>query len=495
MQRCHDGRRDALPYRRQRAVWERRRDAPSEHQRLRVEVGALEDGAHAVDDRQRDGVDADAPLSVHRRVQQRGLHVAVGAGAQLVGVAYVREHRLVAVNRGQVNVRRVGDRCEEGALVAVHLESRGAAHAHDGLQALRPRQVPLEVVEHLVVVERRRERRVLIQRAAGGSCELRPRRDVHVALAHEGHVDAHLQVRRTLRERLHRRVLASQHRQLVLLTDARRVAQLERMHAHRRQRGHKRVHLPAGALHRRDRCLDRRAAAAVVTAATARPKHLRHLLQQRLQRRQVVRRQWHDHGRAVRNKRLRHVAHDEHAGRRAARPRAVELHRRVKRRDAHERALGARQRGQRFGHARRGRRERARRDRTRRGLQHEEVRVGHRRPQHVLLRRRKLDGAAEQLGPLVHVAALPVRPQVTKVGVGRGIGVATEVAHERLAARHEAHERVDVGLAAAASNRAGVAHVDHRERVVVGLRQRERAHHERDGLPRLRRQIGGERDL
>eukprot|EP00955_Chlamydomonas_euryale_P055257 356074-Chlamydomonas_euryale.AAC.3 len=80
------------------------------------------------------------------------LHVAVGAGAQLVGVAYVREHRLVAVNRGQVNVRRVGDRCEEGALVAVHLESRGAAHAHDGLQALRPRQVPLEVVEHLRAV-------------------------------------------------------------------------------------------------------------------------------------------------------------------------------------------------------------------------------------------------------------------------------------------------------------------------------------------------------
>ena len=45
---------------------------------------------------------------------------------------------------------------------------------------------------HLVVVREGVEGRVLVERAAGGGGEVREGGEVAVALAHEGHVDAHL---------------------------------------------------------------------------------------------------------------------------------------------------------------------------------------------------------------------------------------------------------------------------------------------------------------
>eukprot|EP00955_Chlamydomonas_euryale_P067490 359852-Chlamydomonas_euryale.AAC.3 len=93
MQRCHDGRRDALPYRRQRAVWERRRDAPSEHQRLGVwnvvvrwesqqrEEGSVERGDHQQGEEHSAGGEERSPASCRKVNAGRSAGLACRKGA------------------------------------------------------------------------------------------------------------------------------------------------------------------------------------------------------------------------------------------------------------------------------------------------------------------------------------------------------------------------------------------------------------------------------
>ena len=95
---------------------------------------------------------------------------------------HVGQDGLVAVDGRQVDVRWVGGLPVECAQVGVHLEALAAAHAHDGLHALRPQHVPLEVVEDLVVVQGRVEGGVLVQAAARRSGQVAQGGNVHAAL-------------------------------------------------------------------------------------------------------------------------------------------------------------------------------------------------------------------------------------------------------------------------------------------------------------------------
>ena len=106
---------------------------------------------------------------------------AVGFMQQVAGT-HVGQDGLVAVDGRQVDVRWVGGLPVECTQVGVHLEALAAAHAHDGLHALRPQHVPLEVVEDLVVVQGRVEGGVLVQAAARRSGQVAQGGNVHVAL-------------------------------------------------------------------------------------------------------------------------------------------------------------------------------------------------------------------------------------------------------------------------------------------------------------------------
>ena len=89
--------------------------------------------------------------------------------------------------------------------------------------------------------------------------------------------------------------------------------------------------------------------------------------------------------------------------------------------------------------------------------QGKEVRRGHGRADHVLLRREELHGAVPQLGALHHVPPLAVRIEGAEVINRHFVRELAHVTPEPPAAVDELHERVDVGPAPAAPHDSGGA--------------------------------------
>ncbi len=96
---------------------------------LRVQVCPLEQSTGSVDHGEGDGVHADPPVAVHRRVEQRGLQVALRARAELLGVPELCV--CVRGGRGRTGATRVGGvERPGGGTGAHHMKTDRKTHTH-----------------------------------------------------------------------------------------------------------------------------------------------------------------------------------------------------------------------------------------------------------------------------------------------------------------------------------------------------------------------------